>query len=150
MRAIDLTPAKWSQVRVLDLEECGAESPAPSAPITVRACIQLGELTPADVVVELVPGLAGDRTAAASTGPIHRFCSVMSYQNGSFLFEAFVAPTDLRGSTGYAIRVTPSPDDGHVPDVSPVIHRVPRRAGDAERAGSARAATDVSRHPQHR
>ena len=82
----------------------------PSSPddttATVQACIHLGALLPADVRVDLIsaPRDAHGRVPSMC----HRLCSVLSYQNGSYLFEASIVATELPELRDVAIRVSPA------------------------------------------
>jgi hypothetical protein len=94
---------KWRGVRIEEAQLAPAAGSEHA--MRVWACVELGELAPADVRVELVPGAPGtilDR----STHRAHRLWSVQSYFNGRYVFEGIVPAPDLAGPEGYSIRIT--------------------------------------------
>ena len=93
------------QVRVAEVIDPGGRE---NARPTVRAVVQLGALTPADVRV--FARLPTRDAAPASTEPI-RLMSVRSYHNGAVVFEA-AASTDLIAQAGdLLVTVRPARED---------------------------------------
>ena len=96
---------RWSGVhlRVAELVS-GARNGAPAS--TLRAVVQLGTLTPADVRVTAAPSAQAAETASAEQ---LRLVSVRSHHNGAVVFEA-AAPSRASGTaTALAVTVSPVP-----------------------------------------
>ena len=72
----------------------------------VRASVQLGGLTPADVRVELIPRMGSPATATAS-GELRMF-STQTLGNGCFVFEARIPHRDAPAVPEWLIHVHPS------------------------------------------
>lgn len=103
---IGLVAANWPKVHVGKADIALRDEPDGERGV-VHACVELGELLPVDVDVELIhqhgpmPTSVADRTLA-------RMWSEHSYQNDSYDFEATVPAAELREAGHLAIRVTPA------------------------------------------
>jgi hypothetical protein len=87
----------WPRIRVESAQVTrGATSDC------VRAVVQLGGLTPADVRVEIVPASQG----GGSTG--FRLFSSHALGNGCFVFEATVPERDVAKASEWAVRIRPT------------------------------------------
>ncbi len=96
----------WPGVRVDHVETEGvADSPELGGRVSLRAFVSLGELTPDDVVVEVVHGRVdeGDRILAPRATPL---VPAESYEAGRYRFEGAVE-LDRTGPFGYTVRVLP-------------------------------------------
>lgn len=115
----------WSVVRVLDSELVdGAErrdaGDRRECRLPIRAYVHLGELTPADVHIDL----HGGRLSAADVRDRPdgvRLYSVESYGNGIFVFEGCATPVDDELADGWTVRVRPSPNGCVGLPVAPVV-----------------------------
>jgi hypothetical protein len=128
--------ADLADVRVTALTVEPPTSPD-DATATVQACIHLGALLPADVRVDLISAPRDTDGRAHVPSMCHRLCSVLSYQNGSYLFEASVVATELPELRDVAIRVTPAQGSAAAARDATVIVPAPRndegsRSGDPE------------------
>jgi len=97
---------EWEHVRVVALEDGPAKDTKVGDLVGVRARVQLGELSPHDVTVELYLGALdarGELTEAASF-PM-KFAG--SGKNGEHVFEAARVPCCRSGLQGYTVRVLP-------------------------------------------
>jgi starch phosphorylase len=95
-----LVTKAWSQVSVVHVESGTGDSPQRGDTLIVRATVELGELTPADVAVEVVYGRV-DETDSIIT-PAYRELSV---EDG--LRYAGEIPLDRTGPFGFSVRVVP-------------------------------------------
>ena len=96
----------WSQVRVEHVESSGVgDAPEVGSALAVRAFVALGELSPADVEVQLVhgPADAEDRLTSASTTVLE---VAESYDGSRHRFDGSVL-LDRPGPFGYTVRVVP-------------------------------------------
>lgn len=73
---------------------------------TVRAVVQLGTLTPADVRVIAEPSV---QTVDSASARQIRLTSVSSHHNGAVVFEATVSEKTLRATTALVVTVSPAP-----------------------------------------
>ena len=87
----------WSRVQVISARIASSRG-ANGA----RAVIQLGGLTPADVRVIMMP--IGPSVATGSPSE-HRMFSCQAYDNGCFVFEAYLSPADTAGVRDWSIHV---------------------------------------------
>jgi hypothetical protein len=109
---------QWSRVRVAEVA-LRVPRGEDGSRITVEACVHLGALLPADVVVELVPETDGRR---------HRpplLSSVYPYHNDSYAYEVTLPAAELEALAGAVVRVMPAPDLAALAAVRPVVGRVP-------------------------
>lgn len=96
----------WGGIRIEHVEADGVgDAIALGSPITVRAFVDLGELTPADVVVETVFGRvdADDRIAR----PQHAAMEAVEQYDGNRWQYRLVVTLDKNGPFGYTVRVLP-------------------------------------------
>ena len=92
----------WADVRIEEL----AIGPVPDSgerQTYVRACVRLGTLLPADVVVELISSRPGAVPA------FQRMFSELPYSDGPYLFETRLGTSELGASTAHTVRVSPAP-----------------------------------------
>jgi hypothetical protein len=128
---------EWPRVHVCFAEVLRAGEDAIQRRPRLRAVVQLGGLTPADVRVTARLAAAGSE--AASREPL-RLWSVQSHHNGAFVFEAATAaeppfPTD--GAPELLVTVAPAPAErGDV-----VLSDVVRVVASGERADCASPAS---------
>lgn len=109
----DRVRAGWARVHIEYVEAHALPEPRGAL---VRAVVQLGGLTPADVRVALTPAAAGVDAACEGGSPMW---SCASYDNGAFVFECTV-PARERGDDEWLVCVRPAePDAGR-----PVLCRV--------------------------
>jgi glycogen phosphorylase len=110
--ALDRIRREWPHVRIESIEQGAGANIVVGATLRVRARVQLGELTPADVAVELYMGklnAAGDIVEATPV-PM-RAGGAQGPQ--SYIFDV-EAPCRLSGRHGYTIRVRPRHPDMEV------------------------------------
>ena len=91
---------------------------------TVRACVYLDTLLPADVRVELVAGRPGEDASRTRATDV-RLWSVLSYGNGSFLFESAVPALELGDGESVGVRVAPRDDEEWAAEMRPVVRWLP-------------------------
>ena len=124
---------RWSGVylRVAELVSgAGDGVPAP----TLRAVVQLGTLTPADVRVTAAPTAEDVETAAEQL----RLVSVRSHHNGAVVFEAAAPPRTMRTTTALVVRVSPAPrllGGGPLPSVVGLVRPTARTPDDGAMRG---------------
>jgi starch phosphorylase len=95
----------WPGVRIEHVEADDAEQ-RPGANLTVRAIIALGELSPADVTVEVVYGRAGEHDEI--TDPVSAVMTADGEQEpGQGVRYSGVAELGRPGPFGYTVRVLP-------------------------------------------
>jgi starch phosphorylase len=101
--------AGWTGVRVEHVESSGVgDAPEVGDVMSVRAFIALGDLSPADVDVQLVHGKSnGDDQLIDST--IESLHVVESYEGGRHRFDGDIV-LDHSGAFGYTVRVIPRND----------------------------------------
>jgi glycogen phosphorylase len=95
----------WPAVRV-ELVETDNGDQVPGTPLTVRAGVALGQLTPADVTVEVLYGRAGDDDEIAD--PVHSELTLEA-EPGADSVAWYVGEAILGqpGPFGYTVRVLP-------------------------------------------
>ncbi len=101
--------AGWPAVRVEHVESSGiGDAPEVGDVLSTRAFVALGELTPADVDVQLVHGVinSDDDLVDTRIEPLHL---AESYEAGRHRFDGDLA-LDHSGAFGYTIRVVPHND----------------------------------------
>jgi hypothetical protein len=137
---------QWPQVHVCFAEIFFGGSASSERRPRLRAVVQLGGLTPADVHVTA-------RLAAAGSEPTSReplrLWSVQSHHNGAFVFEAAAAPPPgctIDGATDLLVTVTPAPAGHAEVPLSDVVRLVASGAPAdcASPAPFARASFDTS------
>lgn len=99
--------AGWSAVRVEHVESFGVgDAPSLGTPVTFRAFVTLGDLTPGDVEVQLVHGRvdADDVLVNPTCTPL---AAVESFEGNRWKFE-IALPLDQSGPFGYTVRVIPT------------------------------------------
>ena len=98
----------WDGVRVLHVESAGAEDvPVLGSSLEVRTMVDLGGLSPEDVVVQLAAGQVDDHDEVHDVTT-----SRMAYvdaADGALVFEGQL-PLDRSGAYGYTVRVLPRHD----------------------------------------
>lgn len=108
----DRVQAAWSKVRIVRTEDTAGASRVVRSDFAVRAWVELGDLKPEDVSVQVVIGKVGpnrellntrveDLTWAAAEGTIHRY-------------EGRVR-SDILGHQGFTVRVVPTHPNVSVP-----------------------------------
>jgi hypothetical protein len=107
---------RWSGVRLRAAELLSREGDGVRSP-TLRAVVQLGTLTPADVRV-----IAGPATQSVENAAVERLrlMSVRSHHNGAVVFEAVAAPGDPAMTRDLVVTVRPAPrllEGGPLPSV---------------------------------
>jgi starch phosphorylase len=99
--------AEWPTIRIDHVEADGVgDAVMQGTPVTVRAYVSLGALTPADVVVQTVCGRvdADDRLVQ----PVHAAMEpVESYEGNRWQYR-FVVDLDRNGPFGYTVQVLPN------------------------------------------
>jgi starch phosphorylase len=106
--------AAWSGVRVEHVEASGVgDSPERGTQLSVRAYVALGELTGADVLVELASGRV-DHNDRIVHPEFVALTPVESYDGNRWRYEATVSLDDT-GPFGYTVRVLPSHQGLHDP-----------------------------------
>lgn len=121
---------RWSGVhlRVAELVPSAGDGVPAS---TLRAVVQLGTLTPADVRVTAGP----TAQAVESSSAEHvRLVSVRSHHNGAVVFEAAAPPRAFATATVLVVTVSPVPrllGGGPLPSVVGLVRRAARTADDA-------------------
>jgi glycogen phosphorylase len=95
----------WPAVRIDHVEAEDGE-PSPGTTLTVRASIALGELSPDDVIVEVVYGTAGDQDEILDPA---RATLMLEGQPGSDSVARYCGEVELGrpGPFGYTVRVLP-------------------------------------------
>jgi glycogen phosphorylase len=101
--------AGWSGVRVEHVESSGVgDAPEVGDTMSVRAFVALGDLSPADVDVQLVHGRSnGEDDLVDST--VESLVPAESYEAGRHRFDGDLV-LDHSGSFGYTVRVVPRND----------------------------------------
>jgi starch phosphorylase len=95
----------WAGVKVLQVDSAGLpDTPEIGAVVTLRANVDLGELTPSDVVVQAVFGrvAADDELSETTVVPMNH----LGHATGADVF-AVDTPLPLSGAVGYTVRVLP-------------------------------------------
>src|SRR3954468_3699887 len=101
--------SRWSDVRVVHVEAGGVgDAPQVGARLEVRALVDLGGLTPADVTVQAAYGRV-DESDQLRTPTSVTLASSGAGDDGLQRFEGEV-PLDRAGSFGYTVRVLPHSD----------------------------------------
>jgi starch phosphorylase len=98
--------ASWPRVRVLHVEGGGiGDQPAVGSTMSVRATVDLGGLSPDDVVVQAVYGRVDEHDVLHR--PVHvTLAGTAASEDGFPRYEGDV-PLDRAGSFGYTVRVLP-------------------------------------------
>jgi len=99
--------AAWSGVRVDHVEASGvSDSPQVGDILRVKAFVSLGDLTPEEVVVQVVNGRVSesDELRDLETAPL---AFAESYEGGRHRFEGDLVPTRT-GAFGYTVRILPA------------------------------------------
>jgi hypothetical protein len=102
---------QWPRVHVCFAEVLLADSDSRERRARLRAVVQLGGLTPADVQVTARLAVAGSEFV--SREPL-RLWSVQSHHNGAFVFEAAAAteaPLTIEGAPDLLVTVAPAPPE---------------------------------------
>jgi glycogen phosphorylase len=101
--------AAWPHVRIEHVESTGvSDTPALGQTLTVRVFASLGDLSPADVDVQVVHGrVAGDDQLRDLS--IASLAHAEAYEGGRHRFEADI-PLDHTGPFGYTARILPKHD----------------------------------------
>lgn len=96
----------WSDVVVEHVDTLGVgDAPALGAPITVRAHVRLGALTPDDVEVQVAYGRVSDDDALVSPS-VATLSALEGVDGVRWVFEGSV-PLDRTGPFGFTVRVVP-------------------------------------------
>jgi len=97
--------AAWSRVRVTHVESSGvADAPELGQQLDVRAVVELGDVTPDDVQVQLAYGPVDDEDNLRD--PAYTDMQRTEHIDGSWRYEVSV-PLERRGAFGYTVRVLP-------------------------------------------
>ncbi|GAA1274136.1 alpha-glucan family phosphorylase [Pseudonocardia aurantiaca] len=99
--------AAWSQLRITGVDASGLpDTPEVGAPMTVRAAVQLGGLSPEDVTVEAVVGRVGESDDLADTVTV----AMEHVGEADGMGDRFESVVKLphAGLTGYTVRVLPA------------------------------------------
>jgi starch phosphorylase len=101
----DRLRAHWAHVRVadLDLTDTGPTAPQLGTPVRVRAVIEHGELTPAELDVQVVFGRVND------DGDLYDLVTVPMRHDMDGCYDAEL-PLPRAGAVGYTVRVLPRHD----------------------------------------
>ena len=118
---LDHLVGQWPRVRVADVA-LRVPSGEDGSRITVEACVHLGALLPADVVVELVSKVEGGRHHVPLLSSVH------PYHNDSYAYEVTLPATELEKLPCAFVRVTPAAALAPLAAVRPVVGRIPPRA----------------------
>ncbi len=98
--------AGWAGVHVAHVESGGVDAtPQVGEDLSVRAFVELGELSPSDVCVELVHGRA--RAGDTLTDVEHAELTLEAHELGVPATYTGVVPLARSGSFGYTVRVVP-------------------------------------------
>ncbi|GCD88386.1 alpha-glucan family phosphorylase [Nocardioides sp. LS1] len=101
--------AGWPAVRVEHVESSGVtDAPEVGDVLSARAFVGLGDLTPADVDVQLVHGVINSEDDLVDTR-IETLTVAESYEGGRHRFDGSVV-LDHSGAFGYTVRVVPHND----------------------------------------
>jgi starch phosphorylase len=99
----------WPGVSVGHVESAGVgDSPHVGERLTVRTTVEIGELRPADVAVEVVYGRVDDTDSLIEPG-YEELSAVEVLDNGRLRYVGEV-PLDRTGAFGYSVRVVPRQD----------------------------------------
>ena len=113
--------AWWAAVRVGSVA-VSRHGTAADAGATVRACVELGALAPADVRVHVVgEGASAGEASVGSEGV--RLWSTQSFDNGTFVFEAHVPAELVHARDAISVRVRPAPTGVVRVTLRPIVHR---------------------------
>jgi hypothetical protein len=115
---------QWPHVHVCFAEVLLADSDSRERRPRLRAVVQLGGLTPADVQVTARIAVAGSKSV--SREPL-RLWSVQSHHNGAFVFEAAAAteaPLTIDGAAELLVTVAPAPPEWADVALSDVVRLV--------------------------
>jgi starch phosphorylase len=97
--------AAWSRVHVSHVESSGvADAPELGQELELRAVVDLGELTPEDVIVQVAFGAVDEHDDIRD--PEFRQLVRTEQSDGSWRYEGSV-PLERRGAFGYTVRVLP-------------------------------------------
>jgi starch phosphorylase len=99
--------AEWPSIRIEHVEADGVgDAVMQGTPVTIRAYVSLGQLTPADVVVQAVHGRvdADDRLIT----PAHEAMEPIEGYEGNRWQYSLVISLDRNGPFGYTVRVLPN------------------------------------------
>ncbi len=100
---------EWPMVVVEHVESTGAgESPHLGTRLTVRATVQLGDLDPPDVAVEVAYGRVDESDSLVQ--PAYLELTMVETIEGGRLRYAGEVPLDRTGPFGYSVRVVPRHD----------------------------------------
>jgi glycogen phosphorylase len=97
--------AAWSSVRVSHVESSGVgDAPELGQQVEVRAVVELGELQPDDVEVQVFYGRVDEHDEIRD--PVYADMRQAETVDGSWRYECAV-PLERRGAFGYTVRVLP-------------------------------------------
>jgi hypothetical protein len=119
---------QWSDVRVCGVELVARPRRGSGQRAKLRAVVQLGGLTPADVVVT---ARSDDPALERATEEVVRLWSVQSHQNGAFVFEAAANAHAIDEAAELLVTVEPAralPGDRVLPSATRLV--APSRTGD--------------------
>jgi starch phosphorylase len=109
----------WKQVRVLEVESPQAENVSVGSQITVKARVQLGEILPSEVSVQLYRGQL-DVNRLIQEGTEVNMQLVETLQKGIYAFQGDI-PCEQSGLCGFTVRVVPFHADAIIPYELPLI-----------------------------
>ena len=97
--------AEWRRVRVTHVESSGVgDAPELGQQVEVRAVVELGELSPDDVAVQVAYGRVDENDELQA--PIYSEMRRTDEIDGSWRYECSL-PLERRGAFGYTVRVLP-------------------------------------------
>jgi starch phosphorylase len=97
--------AAWPRVHVSHVESGGvADAPELGQQLELRAVVDLGDLTPDDVVVQVAYGVVDEHDELSE--PEFAELSRVAHSDGAWRYEGAV-PLQRRGAFGYTVRVLP-------------------------------------------
>jgi starch phosphorylase len=95
----------WPGVKVIQVDSAGLpDTPEIGAMLTLRATVDLGELTPADVVVQAIFGRVSTDDELTETTVVPMWH--VDNSTGAYVFTV-ETPLPLSGAVGYTVRVLP-------------------------------------------
>jgi hypothetical protein len=126
---------RWQAVRVTHLKTVPLRPDIPGR-VRVRVNVHLGLLAPADVLVEATADGA-ETTDTSGEWPI-RLCSMQSYRNGTYVFEALLPRRAVEHRRPLTVRVRPGAAHEALSTLQDVVRLFEVRPGPAGALDNAR------------